>query len=125
MNDSPDIFTGSPRSERASMQALNAGATASRVNRTHRVVRERAKLMQDRRNHTRSLWAPMIVCSALLLIVCTAVWSVFEQYEASPTGPAESADHSLVLLLWFLPLSAALLMMVWVRRSRTSDEDAN
>ena len=42
---------------------LSAAARASLVNRTHRVVRERAQVMADRRSRIRSLWLPIAVCS--------------------------------------------------------------
>jgi hypothetical protein len=93
------------------------------VNRTHRVVRERAQLMKARRSRVRSLWIPMIVCSALLMILCSAVWSVLDQYELAPTGVPDSGDQMMVLLLWFFPVSAAVLAMVWFRRTRDQVED--
>ena len=98
--------------------ALNATAQASTVNRTHRVVRERARLIQARRNQVRSLWLPMTICSALIVIFCSAVWSVLDEYELVPVGVPDSRYQIFVLLLWFFPVSASLLGMVWFRRSR-------
>ena len=103
---------------RSAMSGMNASARSSRVNRTHRVVRERAQTMAARRDKTRSLWIPMAVCSALVLIICTAVWSVLDEYEITPTGVPDSSDQFLVLALWFFPVSMALLAMVWFRRTR-------
>jgi hypothetical protein len=104
---------------------LSAGARASMVNRTHRVVRERANSLNARRDLVRSLWFPMAVSSAMLVILCSTVWSVFEQYEAVPSGVPESGDQSFVLLLWFLPISVTVLAAVWFRRMRgSSGEDA-
>jgi hypothetical protein len=103
---------------RTAMSGMNISARSSRVNRTHRVVRERAQAIAARRDRERSLWVPMAVCSALVLIICTAVWSVLDQYEVSPTGVPDSSDQFLVLLLWFFPVSMALLTMVWFRRTR-------
>jgi hypothetical protein len=103
--------------------AINAAAQASRVNRTHRVVRERAKLIQARRSRERSLWIPMIVCSALLVIFCSALWSVLDEYEMAPIGIPDSRYQIFVLLLWFFPVSASLLGMVWFRRSRSPVEE--
>ena len=60
---------------RAAFADMNAPARASVVNRTHRVVRERAKTLAARRSRIRSLWIPLAVCSSLLVIICTAVWS--------------------------------------------------
>ncbi|HMH11667.1 MAG TPA: hypothetical protein VK578_01040 [Edaphobacter sp.] len=103
---------------RSALTGMNATARSSMVNRTHRVVRERAQAIAARRDRERSLWVPMAVCSALVLIICTAVWSVLDQYEISPTGVPDSSDQFLVLGLWFFPVSMALLAMVWFRRTR-------
>jgi protein-S-isoprenylcysteine O-methyltransferase Ste14 len=103
---------------RSAMAGMNTSARSSTVNRTHRVVRERAQVMAAQRDRARSLWVPMVVCSALVLIICTAVWSVLDQYEATPTGVPDSSDQFLVLGLWFFPVSMALLAMVWFRRTR-------
>ena len=103
---------------RSTMAGMDTTARSLMVNRTHRVVRERAQAMAARRDQARSLWVPMAVCSALVLIICTAVWSVLDQYEISPTGVPDSSDQFLVLLLWFFPVSMALLAMVWFRRTR-------
>ncbi len=103
---------------RSALSRINTSAQSSRVNRTHRVVRERAQTIAARRDRQRSLWVPMAVCSALVLIICTAVWSVLDQYEIAPTGVPDSSDQFLVLGLWFFPVSMALLAMVWFRRTR-------
>jgi hypothetical protein len=103
---------------RSAMAGMNTLARSSTVNRTHRVVRERARAMTARRDRQRSLWVPMAVCSALVLIICTAVWSVLDEYEITPTGVPDSSDQFLVLALWFFPVSMALLAMVWFRRTR-------
>jgi hypothetical protein len=103
---------------RSALSGMNTSARSSRVNRTHRVVRERAQVLAARRDRERSLWVPMAVCSALVLILCTAVWSVLDQYEVSPTGVPDSSNQFLVLGLWFFPVSMTLLAMVWFRRSR-------
>jgi protein-S-isoprenylcysteine O-methyltransferase Ste14 len=93
-------------------------ARASVVNRTHRVVRERAKTMAARRSRFRSLWIPMAVCSSLLVIICTAVWSVLDAYEVTPSGVPDASNQFLVLCLWFLPVSMALLAVVLFQRAR-------
>lgn len=103
---------------RSAVSGMNTSARSSMVNRTHRVVRERAQTIAARRDRERSMWVPMAVCSALVLIICTAVWSVLDQYEISPTGVPDSSDQFLVLGLWFFPVSMALLTMVWFRRTR-------
>ena len=111
--------------EDVSSPDIGAAARASMVNRTHRVVRERANSLNARRNLMRSLWFPMAVSSVMLVILCSTVWSVFEQYEVVPSGVPESGDQSFVLLLWFLPISVTVLAAVWFRRAQGgSGEDA-
>jgi protein-S-isoprenylcysteine O-methyltransferase Ste14 len=115
------------RSVAVSLASINVGARASLVNRTRRVVQERAKAMSARRSRVRSLWIPLAVCASLLVILVTAVWSTLDQYELNPTGMPDASDQFVVLLLWFLPVSGALLAMVWVRRThnkRSSGEVA-
>lgn len=108
---------------RSAIARVNAVAGASMVNRTHRVVRERAKAMKTRQNRARSLWIPLLVCSALLVILCSAVWSVLDEYELVPTGVPDSSNQLMILLLWFLPVTATVLGMVWFRRMRAEAED--
>jgi len=93
-------------------------ARASVVNRTHRVVRERAKKIAARRNRVRSLWIPLAVCSSLLVIISTAVWSVLDAYDVTPNGMPDASNQFLVLCLWFLPVSMALLAVVLFQRAR-------
>ena len=95
-------------------------ASATLVNRTHRVVREQAKLKSDRRQKFRSLFIPLAVSSALVIILATGVWTALAQNELSPTGIPDASDQMLVFLLWFFPVSAAALAMVWFQRSRPS-----
>jgi hypothetical protein len=97
---------------------MNVAARASMVNRTHRVVRERARMLQAHRSRVRSLWIPLTICSALLLMICSAVWTVLDGYELTPIGVPDSSDQFLILSLWFFPVSMALLVMIWFRRSR-------
>jgi protein-S-isoprenylcysteine O-methyltransferase Ste14 len=105
------------RAAKRSLTPLHVGAHASLVNRTHRVVRERASQMSARRDKVRSLWVPLAVCASLLVILVTAVWSLLDQYELNPTGMPDASDQFAVLLLWFLPVSGALLAMVWFHRT--------
>jgi ABC-type thiamin/hydroxymethylpyrimidine transport system permease subunit len=58
------------------------------------------------------------VCSALLVIICTAVWSVLDEYELTPIGVPDASNQFLVLFLWFFPVSMALFAMVLFRRVR-------
>jgi hypothetical protein len=98
--------------------ARNIGARASVVNRTHRVVRERATMLAVRRSRIRSLWVPLAICSSLFVIICTAVWNVLDAYEVTPNGVPDASNQFLVLCLWFLPVSMALLALVLFRRTR-------
>lgn len=95
-----------------------APARASVVNRTHRVVRERAKTIAARRSRVRSLWIPLAICSSLLVILCTGVWSALEAYDATPGGVPDASNQFLVLCFWFLPVSMALLAVVMFHRAR-------
>jgi hypothetical protein len=128
------VIAGSGLNDSASftqeaLRGVSVGARASVVNRTHRVVRERARVIEERRRNVRGLLLPLTVCSALLILLGVAVWSGLDQSEAmaaarvlpveasSPAGPDLSSQF-VVLLLWFVPLSVAFLATVWLRRSR-------
>ena len=101
---------------RSAMTDMNARASV--VNRTHRVVRERATTMAAQRSRARSLWIPLAVCSSLLVIICSALWTALEAYDVIPGGPPDASNQFLVLCLWFLPVSMALLAVVWFQRTR-------
>jgi len=104
---------------REALASLDVGARTSLVNRTHRVVRERAQQMSARRKKMRSLWAPMAVYASMIVILVSAVWTLLDQYDdIPPTGAPDSSYQYMVLLLWFLPASGALLAMVWFRRTQ-------
>jgi len=105
-------------SGRKVLSDLNVGAPASLVNRTHRVVRERAKTIAARRMRIRSLWIPLAVCSSLFVIICTAVWSELDAYDVTPNGVPDASNQFLVLCLWFFPVSMALLALVLFHRAR-------
>ncbi len=92
-----------------------AVASATMVNRTHRVVRERAKSLQARRSKMRSLWIPLAVSGGLLLVIISAVWTILDEYELVPNGLVDANQQLLVLLMWCLPLSVVLLAVVWFR----------
>jgi hypothetical protein len=109
---------------RSALSEMNAPARASAVNRTHRVVRERAQSIAARRSRIRSLWIPLAICSSLLIILCTTVWSLLDQYDVTPTGLPDASNQYLVLCLWFFPVSIALLALVLFRRARRrADEE--
>lgn len=116
---------------RVALGGVGMGARAKVVNRTHRVVRQRAMVMQARRNRTRGLMLPMIICSVLLILTAVALWSGLYQYQAVEAAAAVQADvaaalassdandHLLVVLLWFVPVVITVLGMVVVRRTRS------
>jgi hypothetical protein len=131
MNASFNPQLDSPQNEstvfaRSALGGIHPVARAGVVNRTHRVVRQRAKVMQQRRSRVRSLVLPLILCSVLLILTCLAVWTGFDQYQAAEAAEAVQADftalgtgnHILVVLLWFVPVSTAVLAIVRYRRSR-------
>lgn len=99
-----------------------SGARAEIVNRTHRVVRQRAVTRAAYRNRVRSLWVPVAVCSSLLVMLCYAAWNMLAQYDLTPSGVPDSSDQLPLLALWFLPVCAAAIAMVWFRRSRNASE---
>lgn len=109
-----------PNDPRDLLQAtrLHGAARAQVVNRTHRVVREQALSMREHQSRKRSLWAPVIICSCLLLIICYAVWGMMDGYDITPTGIPDASDQMMVLMLWSLPVTAFLLGLVWFRRGR-------
>lgn len=116
----------------------SANARAALVNRTHRVVRERAETMRARRKSARDLVVPLLICSALLLMVCYAVWTVVSNtfgFAAVGTEIEEEAGRLMsgqamdsggpvyLLLMWFLPVSLVTLATVLFRRSRGRAND--
>ncbi len=111
-----------PRSIASPLADRSTAAPAALVNRTRRVVRERAQDLQHRRNALKVLAIPLAVSAAFVLMSSHAVWSLLDQYEISPTGIPDASDQMLVLLLWFLPITAALLAAFWVRRSRSHSQ---
>lgn len=99
------------------LRAMDAVAKASLVNRTHRVIRERAKSMQATKSQQRSLWFPLTVSGGLLAVLVCAVWSVLDQYEETAIGLPDASQQMLVLMMWCLPVSAAILGAIWMRRA--------
>jgi hypothetical protein len=120
----------------SAMNGVDALARGGVVNRTHRVVRERAQVMQARRSHVRSLTVPLILCGVMLILTVVAVWSGLYQYQATEAAEVVQADvaalaasdannHFLVLLLWFVPASLALLAAIWLRRAHKGRGDGS
>ena len=94
------------------------GARYQVVSRTQRVVREQALQMREQRRWRRSLWAPLLISSVLLLVICYAVWAMMAGYDLTPTGVPDASDQLMLLLLWSLPLTTIVLGLIWFRRSR-------
>ena len=110
MNDRPEV----------NMRRRNdAGAArASVVNRTHRIVREQALTMREQRRRSRDLLAPLGISSALLLVICYAIWGVMAGYDLTPNGVPDASDQVLLFLVWSLPVSVVVLGLAWLRRRR-------
>jgi hypothetical protein len=101
---------------------MATGARSLVVNRTHRVVREQALTMREQKSKTRSLWVPLGISSMLLVAICYAIWGVLDGYDLTPNGIPDASDQLMILLLWSLPVTAAILGMVWFKRARTSSD---
>lgn len=134
MNSAIDSHAGvhDPASfARSAVRAIPVTARGTMVNRTHRVVRERARVMQERRSRARSLMAPLVICSVLLMLSVLAVWTGMYQYQAveaveadvSALAQSDLSNHALVALLWFVPVSLALITAIFARRSRKNRDD--
>ena len=104
-------------------EASSATAPAALVNRTHRVIRERARNIQAQKREVRSLWIPLCISAGLLALFCFAVWSVFDQNQEAPTGLPDASQQMLVFLMWCLPVSAAVLAVVWFRRANARTDN--
>ena len=110
----------------SALNGMDAGIRGPVVNRTHRVVRERAKMLQQRRSYVRSLMLPLMVSAALLILTVFAVWSGLYQYPATEAAgavqeAATQTDQSMVMLMWFVPVSLTVLAVIWFARSRRTD----
>ena len=104
---------------------MAAGARSVVVNRTHRVVREQAITMREQKSKTRSLWVPLGISSILMVAICYALWGMLDGYDLTPNGIPDASDQLMILLLWSLPVTAAVLGLVWFKRARTrSDSEA-
>lgn len=102
-------------------------ARAAIVNRTHRVVRERALAMQMRKRTAQDLLVPCLICSAVLLLIATAAWTLADDGVASWEGSlwrriaelgGDAGSSVSILLVWFLPVSVVTAAAVMLRRAR-------
>ncbi len=79
--------------------------------------------MQEHRRRTRSLWIPVSICSVLLVSICYTAWVLLSQYDLTPSGVPDSNYQLVFILLWSLPITAAILGLVWLQRSRPNGAD--
>ena len=101
------------------------GARGRVVNRTHRVVREQALTMREQRSKSRSLWVPLAISSLLLVVILYAIWGVLDGYDLTPNGIPDASDQLMVFMAWSLPVTAAVVGLVWFKRARTrADREA-
>ena len=114
-----------PQKMHAMATPFSTMASAAIVNRTHRVIRERAKSIEARKKTFRSLWIPLTISGGLLVVLICAIWSILDQYELAPTGLPDANQQLLVLMMWCLPLSVVLLAVLWFRRGASSDFKAD
>ena len=99
-------------------------ARAAVVNRTHRVVRAEALTMQEQKQKSRSLWAPLTIFSMLMLVLCYAIWGLLDNYDLTPNGVPDASDQMMLLLLWSLPVTMVVLGVVWLKRGRNRSNNA-
>jgi hypothetical protein len=101
---------------------MATGARSVVVNRTHRVVREQAVTMREQKSKSRSLWLPLGISSILMVMICYAIWGMLDGYDLTPNGIPDASDQLMVLLLWSLPVTLAILGMVWFKRTRSRSD---
>jgi uncharacterized BrkB/YihY/UPF0761 family membrane protein len=104
---------------------FNAASSASAVNRTHRVVRARARTLQEQKRRIRSLWFPLLVSFGFILSILFAVWSVLDESELFTNGIPDSSQNMMMLALWCVPLSVIVLVVVWFRRASANSNDGS
>ena len=80
---------------------------------------KKKKRLHEQRKRSRSLLVPVLFSSTFLLVLCYAVWSVMAGYDLTPTGVPDASDQMLLLLIWSLPVTAVVLGLSWLRRSRS------
>jgi protein-S-isoprenylcysteine O-methyltransferase Ste14 len=104
----------------------NTNARASVVNRVHRIVREQAMDMREQKERKRSLWVPLAIFSVLLPLICYAAWAMLEGYDdAASIGIPDASDQLVVMMMWFIPVTAIVLGSVWFRRSRMNGQEVS
>jgi len=108
---------------RAAVRGIPLANDALHVGRTRRVVRERAMVMQESRRLGRSLLLPLTIASAMIVLLCYALWSGVAQYDVEEisgelAGVLRGGSQMMMLGMWFLPVTATALIFAWLRRSR-------
>ncbi len=106
-------------------------ARAAIVNRTHRIVRERAVQMQQRKRRFRDLAIPFVICSVVMWMIAHAVLTVADDHLDGILdglvkllqGDGADAGSAFRLVVWFLPLSALTAAIVLLRRARAPYRD--
>jgi len=114
---------GFPMEHEVSSELRGMGSTevsTTMVNRTHRVVRQRAKTIQEHKSRIRSLWIPLTVSFGMLALILCAAWNLLDESEFLQDGLPDATQQLLVLSIWCLPLSAIVLAVVLFRRPKTS-----
>ena len=96
---------------------LRATASAAMVNRTHRIIRERATTMQAQKSKVRGLLFPLIFSAGLLLTVVCAAWLMLDDADVASVGLPEPGQQLFVFTLWCLPISVVALAVVAFRRA--------
>jgi hypothetical protein len=110
-------------------QRRSFDARAAVVNRTHRIVRARASAIQERKRTVRNLVLPFVICSALLVLIANAIWSIGDdalaaEIEGSTVWHrimefgADAGNNISILLVWFLPISVLTAAIILYRRNR-------
>jgi hypothetical protein len=120
--------TASELQARAALRGVPLAADAVRVGRTHRVVRERALVLRESRYQRRTLWLPLTIASAMLIMICYAIWATLAQYDLAEisddlAGSLHGGSQMIIIGLWFLPVTATARFFVWLRRNRHHNEN--
>ncbi len=114
---------------RQALRSLPLAADSVRVGRTHRVVHERALVMQQVTQQRRMLWLPLTIGSAMIAMLCYAVWMGLAQYDMAELSDGVLAalrggSQMMLFGLWFLPVTATALIFVWMRRNHHKGDDS-
>lgn len=117
------ILAADETQARAAMRGIPLAADAMQVGRTRRVVRERATLLQESRHQRRSLLLPLTIASAMIALLCYALWTGVAQYDVEEisgelTGMLRGGSQMMMLGMWFLPVTATAVIFAWLRRSK-------